>query len=101
MGSGGGGASGRPARRSKGTWTPPSTSRTALARSSATFSGRASTTTGFARLLLVAPPRFLGYLRGVLREPVLRHVARSVDRDYTRHEERELRRLLDFPAERK
>jgi len=28
-------------------------------------------------------------------------VAKSVDRDYTRHEERELRRLLDFPPERK
>ncbi len=55
----------------------------------------------FARLFLVAPPRFLGYLRGVLREPVLRQVAKSVDRDYTHHEERELRRLLDFPPERK
>ena len=55
----------------------------------------------YARLLLVAPPRFLGYLRGVLREPVLRHVLRSVDKDYTHHEARELRRLLDFPPERK
>ncbi len=55
----------------------------------------------YARLLLVAPPRFLGYLRGVLREPVLRHVMRSVDKDYTHHETRELRRLLDFPPERK
>ncbi len=55
----------------------------------------------FAGLVLVAPPRFLGYLRGVLREPVLRHVTRSVDKDYTHHEERDLRKLLDFPAERK
>ncbi len=55
----------------------------------------------YARLLLVAPPRFLGYLRGVLREPVLRHVVRSTDKDYTHHEVRELRRLLDFPPERK
>jgi protein required for attachment to host cells len=55
----------------------------------------------FARLILVAPPRFLGYLRGILREPVARHVVASLDKDYTHHDERELRRLIEphVPAE--
>ena len=48
----------------------------------------------YARLVLVAPPRFLGYVRGVLREPVARHVVASFDKDYTRIDEREVRRLL-------
>ena len=56
----------------------------------------------YARLVLVAPPRFLGYLRGVLREPVARHVVASFDKDYTQIGEKELRRLLHphLPAER-
>lgn len=48
----------------------------------------------YARLVLVAPPRFLGYVRGVLREPVARHVVASFDKDYTRLDEKEVRRLL-------
>jgi protein required for attachment to host cells len=56
----------------------------------------------YGRLVLVAPPRFLGYLRSVLREPVARHVVASFDKDYTHHEERDLRKLLQphLPAER-
>ena len=56
----------------------------------------------FARLVLVAPPRFLGYLRDILREPVARHVVKSLDKDYTRHDERELRKLIGphLPAEK-
>ncbi|HEX5137738.1 MAG TPA: host attachment protein [Planctomycetota bacterium] len=48
----------------------------------------------FTRLVLVAPPRFLGYLRETLREPVARHVVVSLDKDYTLHDEKELRRLI-------
>jgi protein required for attachment to host cells len=48
----------------------------------------------YAALLLVAPPRFLGYLRGVMRDPVTRQIVASLDKDYTRLDERELRRLL-------
>jgi protein required for attachment to host cells len=47
----------------------------------------------FTRLVVAAPPRFLGYLRGVLRE-VAKHVVASIDKDYTLHDEKELRRLL-------
>ena len=56
----------------------------------------------FARLVLVAPPRFLGYVRGVLKEPVAKHVVKSFDKDYTLHDEKELRRLLapHLPAEK-
>jgi len=56
----------------------------------------------YARLVLVAPPRFLGYVRGVLREPVARHVVASFDKDYTQIDEKELRRLLQphLPAEK-
>jgi protein required for attachment to host cells len=56
----------------------------------------------FARLVLVAPPRFLGYLRGILREPVARHVVASLDKDYTLQDEKELRRLIGphLPAEK-
>jgi protein required for attachment to host cells len=56
----------------------------------------------FGRLVLVAPPRFLGYLRDVLREPVARHVVLSLDKDYTHMDERELRGLLapQLPAEK-
>jgi protein required for attachment to host cells len=56
----------------------------------------------FAGLVLVAPPRFLGYLRGVLRDPVTRQVVASLDKDYTHHDERDLRRLVEphLPAPR-
>ena len=47
----------------------------------------------FERLVLVAPPRFLGYVRGVLRE-VGKHVVKTLDKDYSLHDERELRRLV-------
>lgn len=57
----------------------------------------------FARLVLAAPPRFLGYLREVMKEPVLRQVVASLDKDYTQLDERELKRLLapHVPAEKK
>jgi protein required for attachment to host cells len=35
-------------------------------------------------LVLVAPPRFLGVLRGTLSDGVLRHVTGSLDKDVTR-----------------
>jgi len=46
------------------------------------------------RLVVVAPPRFLGYLRSVLRDTVTRQIAASIDKDYTHHDEQELRGLL-------
>jgi len=48
----------------------------------------------FGRLVLVAPPRFLGYIREVLHEPVAKRVVASLDKDYTHHDEKELRRLI-------
>jgi protein required for attachment to host cells len=43
-----------------------------------------------ARLVLVAPPRFLGLLRQVLREPVRSHVVSELARDLTRVAEHDL-----------
>ena len=48
----------------------------------------------FAHLVLVAPPRFLGKLRKELSEPVLRSVAKSIDKDYSPLREHELRKVL-------
>lgn len=41
-------------------------------------------------VVLVAPPRFLGLLRGALDEQVAKHVRGSVDKDLTKVEERDL-----------
>lgn len=50
----------------------------------------------FSRLVLVAPPRFLGLLRKELEAtPVAEHVAASIDKDYTRFDLRELEERLE------
>jgi len=50
----------------------------------------------YARLLLVAPPHFLGLVRQALPEQVRKRVTRSVDKDYTTLREDELpARLAD------
>jgi len=46
------------------------------------------------KLVLVAPPRFLGCLRKSMRDPVTRRVHASVGKDYTQVEARELPTLL-------
>ena len=48
----------------------------------------------YGNLVLVAPPRFLGLLRGSLSAPVARRVTASVDKDLTRCDARELRDRL-------
>lgn len=48
----------------------------------------------FGRLVLVAPPRFLGKLRKELSDPVTRSVAKSIDKDYSQLKEHELRDVL-------
>lgn len=54
--------------------------RVRLGRADASFEG----------LILVAPPAFLGLLRGHLDAPTARAVLGSVDRDWTREEARDL-----------
>ena len=44
----------------------------------------------FSRLILVAPPQFLGLLRKTLSAQVSKRVIASVDKDYTQLQEREL-----------
>jgi protein required for attachment to host cells len=54
----------------------------------------------FERLVLVAPPQFLGLLRAQLSAPALKMVVATLDKDLTRHEARELpERLADLPFE--
>ena len=48
----------------------------------------------FDRLVLVAPPRFLGKLRKELSDPVSRSIAKSIDKDYSQLKEHELRDVL-------
>jgi protein required for attachment to host cells len=48
----------------------------------------------FGRLVLVAPPRFLGKLRKELSDPVSRSIAKSIDKDYSQLKEHELRDVL-------
>jgi protein required for attachment to host cells len=48
----------------------------------------------FDRLVLTAPPHFLGLLRERLSTEVARHVTASIDKDYTRLELPELRNRL-------
>ena len=50
----------------------------------------------FARLVLVAPPSFLGQLRSELSAPLAACVARSLDKDYTHMPENELAKHVDI-----
>jgi protein required for attachment to host cells len=52
------------------------------------------------RLVLVAPPQFLGLLKSSLSAPIAKRVERTLDKDLTKLEERELgTRLRDTLAE--
>ena len=44
----------------------------------------------FDKLVLVAPPRFLGVLEGALGKETARHVTRKVDKDLTHHAPKEV-----------
>lgn len=50
----------------------------------------------FARLFLVAPPKFLGQLRAELSAPLAACVVRSVSHDYTHMAEGELAKHVDL-----
>ncbi len=50
----------------------------------------------FERLVLVAPPKFLGQLRSELQAPLAACVVRSVDHDYTKMSEGELAKHVDL-----
>jgi len=50
----------------------------------------------FARLVLVAPPKFLGQLRGELHAPLAALVTKSVDSDYTHMAEGELAKHVNI-----
>ncbi len=56
--------------------------------------GRQSGT--FARLVLVAPPKFLGQLRAELQGPLAACVVKSLDKDYTQMSESELSKHVDI-----
>ena len=58
--------------------------------------GRQSGT--FTQLVLVAPPKFLGQLRGELGPPLAACVTTSVDADYTHMSEAELVKNIDLAA---
>lgn len=49
----------------------------------------------YQRLLLIAPPHFLGLLRGALSPNVAKHVERTLDKDYTALVARELAERVD------
>ena len=49
----------------------------------------------FERVVLVAPPRFLGVLRQKLSDPVARAVRLSLDKDFTMLEERDLEQRME------
>jgi protein required for attachment to host cells len=49
----------------------------------------------FARLVLVAPPRFIGILRKSLKEPVARCVTASIPKDLTHLEIRDLQQHVE------
>ncbi len=51
---------------------------------------------GFERLVIVAPPVFLGQLRGELKAPLETCVVRSQDADYTKMSEAELVTHVDI-----
>lgn len=57
----------------------------------------------FGRLIFVAPPHFLGLLRSTLTNRVYQTVTASIERDYTKLDEHELREALaalkELPAE--
>ncbi len=50
----------------------------------------------FDRLVLVAPPKFLGQLRGELQAPLATCVVRSHNGDYTKMSEAELMKQVDI-----
>jgi protein required for attachment to host cells len=50
----------------------------------------------FAKLVLVAPPKFLGQLRGELAAPLAACVVKSVDHDYTHMAAGELPKHIDL-----
>lgn len=51
---------------------------------------------GFERLVIVAPPKFLGQLRGELEGPLAACVVRSQDADYTNMSDAELVAHIDI-----
>ncbi|MDQ3365662.1 MAG: host attachment protein [Myxococcota bacterium] len=51
---------------------------------------------GFERLVLVAPPKFLGQLRGELKAPLETCVVRSHDADYTQMPDADLVKHVDI-----
>jgi protein required for attachment to host cells len=48
----------------------------------------------FDRLIVAAPPRFLGVLRGIVSKPVQRAVIASIDKDYTHADPDEIEKRL-------
>jgi protein required for attachment to host cells len=52
----------------------------------------------FAELVLVAPPKFLGQLRGELGAPLATCVVNSFDADYTHMSQTELMKHIDLTA---
>ena len=50
----------------------------------------------FERLVLVAPPKFLGQLRAELTAPLEAQVVKSLDTDYTHMSEKELAQHVDI-----
>ena len=50
----------------------------------------------FERLVLVAPPKFLGQLRGELSAPLAACVVKSVDADYTHMTDVDVRKHVDI-----
>ena len=50
----------------------------------------------YERLLLVAPPHFLGLLRSALSSHVAKHVEGSLDKDYTELDAEELAERLNL-----
>lgn len=48
----------------------------------------------FERLIVAAPPRFLGLLRGLVSKPVQRLVIASIDKDYTHADPAEIEKRL-------
>ncbi|MDQ3366742.1 MAG: host attachment protein [Myxococcota bacterium] len=51
---------------------------------------------GFERLVIVAPPKFLGQLRGELKAPLETCVVRSQDVDYTKMSDADLVKHVDI-----
>lgn len=54
----------------------------------------------FQRLMIVAPPRFMGMLRAALSPRVQKAIYATLDKDYTRLDQRELQERVPLPQER-